>query len=177
MTGIGPNKRPTALIFQNLALFPLMTVAETSPMVFACAAIDKTTRRKKADELSRPHRLKGPGRQAGERTLGRPEATRRHWRALAVEPKVLLLDDDRSRPSTSSSASTCARSFAPSSSASASPSSTSPMTRARPSMSDRIAVMSDGVIEQWQMASRSTTCRRRPSSRPSWVRTMPSRER
>ena len=28
MAGIGPNKRPTALIFQNLALFPLMTVAE-----------------------------------------------------------------------------------------------------------------------------------------------------
>lgn len=28
MAGIGPNKRPTALIFQNLALFPLMSVAE-----------------------------------------------------------------------------------------------------------------------------------------------------
>ena len=28
MSGIGPNKRPTALIFQNLALFPLLTVAE-----------------------------------------------------------------------------------------------------------------------------------------------------
>ena len=28
MAGIGPNKRPTALIFQNLALFPLMTVAD-----------------------------------------------------------------------------------------------------------------------------------------------------
>ena len=28
MAGIGPNKRPTALIFQNLALFPLMMVWE-----------------------------------------------------------------------------------------------------------------------------------------------------
>ena len=28
MAGFGPNKRPTALIFQNLALFPLMTVAD-----------------------------------------------------------------------------------------------------------------------------------------------------
>ena len=26
MAGIGPNERPTALIFQNLALFPLMSV-------------------------------------------------------------------------------------------------------------------------------------------------------
>src|SRR5262245_26958802 len=26
MAGIGPNRRPTALIFQNLALFPLMSV-------------------------------------------------------------------------------------------------------------------------------------------------------
>lgn len=30
MVGIGPNKRPTALIFQNLALFPLMTVDRKS---------------------------------------------------------------------------------------------------------------------------------------------------
>ncbi len=28
MAGVGPNRRPTALIFQNLALFPLMTVWE-----------------------------------------------------------------------------------------------------------------------------------------------------
>src|ERR1051326_5123257 len=28
LVGIAPNKRPTALIFQNLALFPLMNVAE-----------------------------------------------------------------------------------------------------------------------------------------------------
>ena len=28
MRGIEPNRRPTALIFQNLALFPLMTVAD-----------------------------------------------------------------------------------------------------------------------------------------------------
>ncbi|HET6467286.1 MAG TPA: ATP-binding cassette domain-containing protein, partial [Geminicoccaceae bacterium] len=28
MRGIGPNRRPTALIFQNLALFPLMPVWE-----------------------------------------------------------------------------------------------------------------------------------------------------
>ena len=28
MRGIGPNNRPTALIFQNLALFPLMSVAD-----------------------------------------------------------------------------------------------------------------------------------------------------
>src|SRR3546814_7478334 len=31
MRGIGPNKRPTALIFQNLALFPMMSVAENIP--------------------------------------------------------------------------------------------------------------------------------------------------
>ena len=30
MSGIGPNKRPTSLIFQNLALFPLMSVADLS---------------------------------------------------------------------------------------------------------------------------------------------------
>ncbi len=38
MAGIGPNKRPTALIFQNLALFPLMTVADNITYGLGCAA-------------------------------------------------------------------------------------------------------------------------------------------
>ena len=39
MAGIGPNKRPTALIFQNLALFPLMSVWEN--ITFALSTPNK----------------------------------------------------------------------------------------------------------------------------------------
>ncbi len=61
MAGIGPNKRPTALIFQNLALFPLMTVAENITYGLRVRGIDKATRAKKADELLELIALPGQG--------------------------------------------------------------------------------------------------------------------
>ena len=51
MWGIGPNKRPTALIFQNLALFPLMTVADNIAFGLEVRGVSKFDRRKRADEL------------------------------------------------------------------------------------------------------------------------------
>ncbi|MEO9167764.1 MAG: ATP-binding cassette domain-containing protein, partial [Aestuariivirga sp.] len=51
MRGFGPNKRPTAMIFQNLALFPLMKVWENISFGLEVRGADKATRRKKADEL------------------------------------------------------------------------------------------------------------------------------
>ena len=41
MIGIGPNKRPTALIFQNLALFPLMSVADNIAFSLEVRGISK----------------------------------------------------------------------------------------------------------------------------------------
>ncbi|MFQ5467034.1 MAG: ABC transporter ATP-binding protein, partial [Kiloniellaceae bacterium] len=51
MFGIGPNKRPTALIFQNLALFPLMSVADNIAFGLEVRGVSKYERRKRADEL------------------------------------------------------------------------------------------------------------------------------
>ena len=51
MRGIGPNKRPTALIFQNLALFPLMSVADNIAFGLEVRGISKYERRKRADAL------------------------------------------------------------------------------------------------------------------------------
>ena len=51
MAGIGPNRRPTALIFQNLALFPLMSVWENIAFALEVKGVSKTNRLKKADEL------------------------------------------------------------------------------------------------------------------------------
>ena len=51
MAGVGPNKRPTALIFQNLALFPLMSVADNIAFPLEVRGADRKTRRKRADEL------------------------------------------------------------------------------------------------------------------------------
>jgi len=106
MVGIGPNKRPTALIFQNLALFPLMKVWENIAFSMEVKGASPAERRKRADEL-----LDMPARSAASPTC--------------------CCSMSRSRRSTSSCASTCAPSCAKFKSASASPSSTSPTIRAR----------------------------------------------
>ena len=46
MSGIRPNKRPTSLIFQNLALFPLMSVADNIAFSLEVRGISKLCHKK-----------------------------------------------------------------------------------------------------------------------------------
>ena len=93
MRGIGPNKRPTVLIFQNLALFPLMPVWENITFGLEVRGVDKVKRRAKAEELL--HLVDLPG--AGDKAIGQLSGGQKQRvaiaRALAVEPKVMLLDE------------------------------------------------------------------------------------
>ena len=93
MTGIGPNKRPTALIFQNLALFPLMTVAENITYGLRVRGMSKPDRMKKADELLHLIALPDQGKKLVSELSGGQKQRVAIARALAVEPKVLLLDE------------------------------------------------------------------------------------
>ena len=93
MAGIGPNQRPTALIFQNLALFPLMTVAENITYGLRVRGLGKTERRKKADELLELIALPDQGDKLVSELSGGQKQRVAIARALAVQPKVLLLDE------------------------------------------------------------------------------------
>lgn len=93
MRGIGPNKRPTALIFQNLALFPLMSVADNIAFPLEVRGIDRKARRRKADELLELIALTGQGDKKISELSGGQKQRVAIARALAVEPDILLLDE------------------------------------------------------------------------------------
>lgn len=93
MRGIGPNRRPTALIFQNLALFPLMKVWENIAFALEVRGVGKPERRRRADELLELIALQGQGdKQVAELSGGQKQRVA-IARALAAEPAVLLLDE------------------------------------------------------------------------------------
>ncbi len=93
MAGVGPNKRPTALIFQNLALFPLMSVAENIAYGLRVRGVSAKERRRKADELLALVALPGAGDKKISELSGGQKQRVAIARALAVEPQVLLLDE------------------------------------------------------------------------------------
>jgi spermidine/putrescine transport system ATP-binding protein len=93
MAGKGPNQRPTALIFQNLALFPLMSVAENVAYGLRVRGMAKAERLAKADELLRLVALPDQAHKRISELSGGQKQRVAIARALAVEPKVLLLDE------------------------------------------------------------------------------------
>ncbi|WP_042245612.1 ABC transporter ATP-binding protein [Paracoccus sp. PAMC 22219] len=93
MKGLGPNQRPTAMIFQSLALFPLMSVRDNIAFGLEARGVGRAERRAKADDLLRLIALEGYGdRMPGELSGGQRQRVA-IARALAVEPGVLLLDE------------------------------------------------------------------------------------
>ena len=95
MAGIGPNKRPTALIFQNLALFPLMTVWENIAFSLEVKGVSKKERRRRADQLLELVALPGQGNKMVNELSGGQRQRVAVARAMAAEPEVMLLEIGR----------------------------------------------------------------------------------
>ena len=93
MRGIGPNKRPTALIFQNLALFPLMPVWQNVAFGLEVRGVPKAERRRRAEELLGIVELADSADKAIGDLSGGQKQRVAIARALAVEPQVMLLDE------------------------------------------------------------------------------------
>ena len=93
MKGKRPNQRPTALIFQNLALFPLMPVWENIAFGLEVRGVDKARRRKRAEELLDMVELHDSADRMISQLSGGQKQRVAIARALAVEPAVMLLDE------------------------------------------------------------------------------------
>ena len=93
MKGISPNKRPTALIFQNLALFPWMNVGENIAFGLRARKISQSKIKERIDELLHLVDLSGLGHRKITQISGGQRQRVAIARALAVEPQALLLDE------------------------------------------------------------------------------------
>lgn len=93
LAGVGPHHRPTALIFQNLALFPLMSVADNIAYGLRVRGVPAAKRRSKVDALLELTALPGYGTKRIDELSGGQKQRVAIARALAVEPSVLLLDE------------------------------------------------------------------------------------
>jgi spermidine/putrescine transport system ATP-binding protein len=93
LKGLGPNIRPTALIFQNLALFPLMTVEQNIGFGLEVRGMPAAERRRKVAAMLDLIALPGYAKRRIDELSGGQKQRVAIARALAVEPEVLLLDE------------------------------------------------------------------------------------
>ncbi|WP_435152615.1 ABC transporter ATP-binding protein [Haladaptatus sp. DFWS20] len=93
MTGVPPNERDTNLVFQHLSLFPHMTVGENVEYGLKKSGVEKSTRKEKAKEYLELVDLGGfEGRNPNELSGGQQQRVALA-RALVNEPSVLLFDE------------------------------------------------------------------------------------
>jgi len=93
MAAFPPNKRPCNTIFQDLGLFPHMTVAENVAYGLKVRGVDAETRRKRTSNMLGIVALEGyERRRMHQLSVGQRQRVALA-RALILEPAVLLLDE------------------------------------------------------------------------------------
>src|SRR5260370_3637984 len=93
MTALPPNKRPCNTIFQDLGLFPHMTVAENVAYGLKVRRVNAATRRKRTSDMLGIVALEGLERRRIHQLSAGQRQRVALARALVLEPAVLLLDE------------------------------------------------------------------------------------
>jgi len=93
VTHLAPHLRETAMVFQNYALWPHLTVAENIAFGLVERKIPTAERNQRVEQALRSVRLEGLGNRAIDQLSGGQQQRVALARALVVCPRCLLLDE------------------------------------------------------------------------------------
>ncbi len=93
ITNVPPNKRDTAMVFQNYALWPHMTVADNVGFGLEVQGVPSTERRQRIHETLALVQMETLGGRKPNQLSGGQQQRVALARALVVRPKCLLLDE------------------------------------------------------------------------------------
>jgi len=93
MYGVAPNRRPVNMVFQQLALFPMMSVGENVAFGLARRGMDRAQQRQRSNAMLERVGLAGAYPKRVDELSGGQRQRVAIARSLVLEPTLLLLDE------------------------------------------------------------------------------------